>query len=282
MVAAAGDIACDPGDPDYNGGAGTSSTCRQRYTSDLLINQGFDRILTLGDHQYENETYSKYLQVFDPTWGRVKDLISPIPGNREYRTAGAAGYFDYFNGVAEENGAAGERGKGYYSYDIGTWHIIALNSNCSVVSCAVGSPQHTWLESDLAANPRACTLAYFHHPRFSSGSAGNATSVAPFWQSLFDAGVDVILTSHAHGYERFAPQTPSGTVDTARGIRQFVVGTGGRSLHSFTTNAPNTEVRDNTTYGILRMTLRPNSYDWAFVPEGGTASFRDSGSHACH
>ena len=149
------------------------------------------------------------------------------------------------------------------------------------MSCAAGSAQEQWLRADLAANTASCTLAYLHHPRFTSGSAGNNASVQPLWQALYDARADVILASHAHGYERFARQTPSGTADTTRGIRQFVVGTGGKSLQSFSTSAPNTEVRNNSTYGILKMTLRPTSYTWNFVPEVGK-NFTDSGSQACH
>ena len=281
MIAAAGDIACDPANANFNGGNGTAANCRQKATSDLLMGQNFAKVLTLGDHQYEDDRYSKYLQVFDPTWGRVKDLIRPVIGNREYRTTGAAGYFDYFNGTGEQTGPAGDRSKAYYSYDIGAWHIIALNSNCFIVSCAVGSAQEQWLRADLAANPASCTLAYLHHPRFTSGSAGNNPSVQPLWQALYDARADVILASHAHGYERFARQTPSGTLNTTRGIRQFVVGTGGKSLQSFSTSAPNTEVRNNSTYGILKMTLRPTSYAWNFVPEVGR-NFTDSGSQECH
>ncbi len=282
VVAAAGDIACDPAATAFNGGAGTSTECRHRAVSDLLVDQGLARVLTLGDHQYEDDAYAKYQQVFDPTWGRVKSLIRPTTGDHEYRTPGAAGYFDYFNGVGVASGAAGDRTKGYYSYDVGSWHLVVLNSNCTQVGgCAAGSAQERWLRADLAANPRSCTLAYFHHPRFTGGRPGNATSVTPLWQALYDAGAEVVLGGHVHGYERFAPQTPSGALDRARGIREFVVGTGGKSLHPFATTPPNTEVRNNTSFGVLKLTLASTSYDWRFTPASGS-TFTDSGTQACH
>ncbi|MDP9399988.1 MAG: hypothetical protein M3P39_03365 [Actinomycetota bacterium] len=282
VVAAAGDIACDPAATAFNGGAGTSTECRQRAVSDLLVGQGLARVLTLGDHQYEDDAYAKYLKSFDPSWGRVKSLIRPSIGDHEYRTPGAAGYFDYFNGVGVASGAAGDRTKAYYSYDVGAWHLVVLNSNCTQVGgCAAGSAQERWLRADLAANPRSCTLAYFHHPRFTGGRPGNATSVTPLWQALYDAGAEVVLGGHVHGYERFAPQTPGGSLDRARGIREFVVGTGGKSLHPFATTPPNTEVRSNTSFGVLKLTLRPSSYDWRFTPASGS-TFTDSGTQACH
>ncbi len=281
VIAAVGDIACDPADPSYNDGNGTSTSCRQKATSDLVIDQGYARVLTLGDHQYEDDQYANYLKVFDPTWGRVKSLISPVVGDREYRTPAAAGYFDYFNGIGQQSGAAGDRARGYYSYNVGAWHVIALNSNCTVVACSAGSEQERWLRADLAANATSCTLAYFHHPRFTSGSAGNNTSVQPFWQAPYDARADLILNSHAHSYERFARQTPNGGLDTTRGIREFIVGTGGKSLQALNGAQPNSQVRNNTTYGLLKLSLRPTSYEWDFVLEAG-ASFDDTGTQACH
>jgi hypothetical protein len=282
VIAAAGDIACDPSSSNYNGGAGTATACRQRAVSDLLVDMNPAAVLSLGDHQYDDDAYADYLTVFHPTWGRVKGLTHPVIGNHEYRTAGAAGYFDYFNGPGVDTGPAGARTEAYYSFDVGGWHLIALNTNCARVGgCDVGSAQYDWLRADLAANPAACTLAFFHHPRFTSGSAGNTTSVAPLWRALHGAGADVILNAHSHGYERFAPQAPDGTADPVGGIRQFVVGTGGHSLHSFTGSQPNTQVRSNTTYGVLELSLEASGYAWRFVPVAGSA-FTDSGTDTCH
>ena len=278
VIAAAGDIACDPGSSSFSGGLGSSSSCRQKYTSDLLVNAGLAQIITLGDNQYEDNVYSKYLQSFDPSWGRVKSLIRPGIGNHEYLdpAGSAAGYFQYFGS------AAGDPSKGYYSFDVGSWHLIALNSNCSEAGgCGAGSPEETWLKADLAAHPTTCTLAYWHHPRWSSGQHGSNTSYAAFWTDLYNAGADLVLNGHDHDYERFAPQTPSGAVDTARGIRQFVVGTGGKNHYGFTTVIPNSEVRNSDTYGVLKLALHPSSYDWNFVPEAGK-TFTDSGSGSCH
>ena len=167
LLAAGGDVACAPGSTV------TSSACRQKATSDVLVGLNPTAVAALGDNQYETGSLSAFNGAFDPTWGRLKALTRPVAGNKEYGTSGAAGYFDYFGS------AAGPRGQGYYSYDLGSWHMIALNSNCSVVSCSAGSTQERWLRADLAANPRQCTLAYWHHPRFSSASPGESSSVAP-------------------------------------------------------------------------------------------------------
>ena len=277
VIAAAGDIACSPS------GSVTSTKCRQKATSDLLVNAGLSAVLTLGDEQYDSGSYSNFTKSYDPTWGRMKAITYPVPGNHEYKTAGATGYFDYFNGVGAFSGRAGDRDKGYYSFDVGTWHIIALNSSdhCQMVACGKGSPQETWLRADLAAHPTSCTLAYWHHPRFNSGHEGNATFMQAIFQDLYDANVDVVLGGHAHDYERFAPQDPNGKLDRARGIRQFVVGTGGAFFTAFGSIKPNSEVHNGSTYGVLKLTLHPISYDWQFVPEAGK-SFTDSGSASCH
>jgi len=273
VIAAAGDIACPPTDGNFSGKS--IGTCQQRATSDLLLS-GLAGVLTLGDNQYDNNVYADYLKSFDPSWGRVKALIHPAIGNHEYLTSGAAGYFQYFGS------AAGAVGKGYYSFDIGAWHLIALNSNCSQVGgCSAGSPQEQWLRADLAAHPTACTLAYWHHPLFSSGEHGPNPSVKPLVQALYDAGAEIILSGHDHDYERFAPQTPAGAADPVHGIRQFVVGTGGKNHYGFGTPLANSEVRNDTTYGVLKLTLHPNGYDWQFVPQAG-GTFTDAGSTACH
>jgi YD repeat-containing protein len=281
VIAAAGDIACDPGSSAYNSGLGTSSECRQKPTSDLLVGAGLAGVLTLGDNQYDDGTLAKFQLAFHPTWGRVKSIIHPGIGNHEYQTSGAVGYFDYFNGVANSNGPAGERGKAYYSFDVGAWHLIALNSNCSIVSCAAGSVQEQWLRADLAAHSNSCVLAYWHHPRFSSGTHGNNPATQPLWQALYDANADVVLNGHDHGYERFGRQDAGGALDSTRGVREFVVGTGGRNHYSFTGAQPNSEIRNSDTFGMLRLALHANGYDWRFVPESGK-TFSDSGSESCH
>jgi hypothetical protein len=283
VVAAAGDIACDPASTNYNGGDGTASSCRQRSTSDLLLDRDLAAVLPLGDEQYQRGTLPAFSASFGPTWGRSKALMRPVPGNHEYETAGAEGYFDYFNGVGASSGVAGDRDKGYYSYDVGAWHLIALNSNCSDVGgCEAGSPQQQWLQSDLAQHATVCTLAYWHHARFSSGLHGNADAMQAIWQTLQDAGADVVLSGHDHDYERFAPQTATGVADPTAGLREFVVGTGGRDHYAFdTVEQPNSEARSSDTFGVLMLTLHPTSYDWQFVPESGM-TFTDTGSADCH
>jgi hypothetical protein len=228
VIAAAGDIACSSTTPT---GSGSSARCHQRATSDLLVNAGLSAVLTLGDLQYQNGTLSSFNKSYHPTWGRVRPITFPSAGNHEYKTPDAAGYFDYFNGTGYSTGRAGDRDKGYYSFDIGTWHLIALNTSdeCMLVACGEGSAQEKWLRADLAAHPAACTLAFWHDPRFNSGHSGNATFTQAMFQALYDADADVLLGGHAHDYERFAPQNPAGKLDEGRGIRQFVVGTGGGS-----------------------------------------------------
>ena len=276
VIAAAGDIACDPADPAYNGGNGTATACRQRATSDLLVGAGYDAVLLLGDNQYWDGHLARYQKSFDPTWGRLGSLLRPAPGNHEYLTPGAQGYFDYFGP------AAGDRSRGYYSYDLGTWHVVALNSNCgSIGGCGPGSPQLQWLAADLAAHPRACTLAYWHHPRFSSGVHGDDAAYEAFWQTLYQAGADLVLVGHDHDYERFAPQDPSGRAAPRYGIRQIVVGTGGHSLRPFPTIRPNSQARNAQDFGILELRLRSDGYDWRFLPAAGGV-FTDSGSATCH
>jgi acid phosphatase type 7 len=285
VIAAAGNIACDPRSPSFNRGLGTANECRQRYTSDLLVGRGLAGVLTLGDAQYECGGYAAYRQAFHPTWGRVKSLLRPALGNHDYShdsywtdcdTSGApSGYFRYFGA------AAGNEGRGYRSFDIGAWHLIALNSNCvQAGGCDTGSPQEAWLQRDLATHRNRCTLAFMHHPRFSSAyeEPGNL-AVAPLWRTLYSGGVEVVVVAHHHFYERFAEQDPDGQRDE-RGPRQFVVGTGGVSHHEFRTTPRNSEVRNNVTFGVLLLTLRQAGYSWQFVPEAG-GSFTDSGSDSC-
>jgi len=229
-------------------------------------------VFTTGDNAYPDGTAEEFANCYGPSWGRHVERTRPSPGNHDYHTAEAAGYFGYFGSMA------GEPGKGYYSYDLGAWHIIVLNSTISV---AKGSTQEQWLRADLAAHPVTCTLAYWHYPRFSSGTVhGSDPSMQPLWQALYDYGADVVLAGHEHNYERFAPQDPSGIADPVRGIRQFVVGTGGRSRYAFGVPIANSEVRNNDTYGVLKLTLHPTSYTWEFIPEAGK-TFNDSGEAPC-
>jgi hypothetical protein len=234
-------------------------------------------VLALGDLAYENGTAAEFAACYDPTWGRQKARTRPVPGNHDYHTSGAAGYFAYFGA------AAGAPGEGWYSFDVGSWHLIALNSNCAEVGgCGAGSAQERWLRADLAAHPSDCTLAYWHHARFSSGTEhGSDPRTQALWQALYDAGADVVLVGHDHDYERFAPMDAAGRADPRAGIREFVVGTGGNTLYAFGPPQPNSEVRDDSARGVLQLTLRPGGFEWIFVPEAGK-TFADAGSGACH
>jgi hypothetical protein len=222
-------------------------------------------IALMGDIAYERGTPEQFDQCFDPSWGPMRERLRPVPGNHEYLTEGAAGYFDYFGP------SAGEPPRGWYSYDLGAWHVVALNSNCHEVACGTGSPQVAWLREDLAAHPSDCLLAYFHHPRWSSGRHGSSRTVDVFWQVLADAGADVILNGHDHTYERVVQD----------GVHQFVVGTGGRSLYPFEKPAlPQTEVRQADAYGLLWLALGPGTFDWEFIALGNSG-FTDAGSGNC-
>ncbi|MDQ3879892.1 MAG: DNRLRE domain-containing protein [Chloroflexota bacterium] len=274
VIVAAGDIACDPLDPAFNAGLGTGSACQQAAVASLAAAEHPDAVLTLGDTQYDDGLLTAFNASYGPSWGSLLSLTRPVPGNHDYHTVGALGYYGYFGA------AAGDPAKGYYSYELGTWHVVALNSNCSSVGgCAAGSPQEAWLRADLQAHPTSCILAYWHHPRFSSGPHGSDASAQALWQALYDAHADVVLSGHDHDYERFAPMDAFGTRDQWFGIRQFVVGTGGKSHYAVTGVAPNSEVRDGSTFGVLRMTLRTGSYSWEFRPLGGTLA--DAGSAGC-
>jgi hypothetical protein len=277
VLFAAGDIACDPGDPSYNGGLGTATACRMKATSDLLVGSGAPAVLVLGDNQYEEGALAKYQQSYDPTWGRFKALTRPVPGNHDYANgaSAAAGYYTYFGA------AAGDPSRGYYSYDLGAWHLVALNSNCwAVGGCGAGSPQESWLARDLAAAQGRCILAYWHHPRFSSGAHGDDPTFDAFWRDLVRAGADVVLAGHEHHYERYAPQGAAGNADPG-GPRQLVVGSGGRNLTAIVTPRPNSAFRNDTSFGVLEMTLHPDRYDWRFLAAPSGAAL-DSGTALCH
>jgi hypothetical protein len=234
-------------------------------------------VATLGDTVYETGTPQNYAACYSPTWGRHKRRTMPAVGDHEYKTPGASGYFGYFGA------AAGEPGRGWYSYALGAWHVVVLNSACDEVGgCEAGSPQEQWLQADLAAHPTLCTLAYWHSPRFSSGGLHrDDPAVEPLWQALYDHGAEVVLSGNDHDYERFAPQTPAGEPDPLDGVRQFVVGTGGRYLRPMGALQPNSEASSAATFGVLRLKLDPAGYEWEFVPAAG-GPFRDSGSASCH
>jgi acid phosphatase type 7 len=261
--------------------AGDIASCRtegDEATAELV--EGIDgTVLALGDEAYPSGTLANFEECYGPSWGRFKERTKPVPGNHEYFTEGARGYFEYFGE------AAGDPEEGYYSYELGSWHVVALNSNCEEVRCGPGSPQTRWLKEDLAANDEArCTLAYMHHPRFSSGEKHGSTAggVEKLWEALYEADTDVVFSGHEHNYERFSPQDPQGRVDPERGIREFVVGTGGGGEEApISDPIANSEVRIDNVDGVLKLTLRPNSYEWEFVPVEGE-SFTDSGGDQCH
>jgi len=274
VIAAVGDMVCGTG-------TSTSAPCKHAQTAALIPTIAPNAVLLMGDIQYENATLADFNTYFQPTWGAHKAIIWPAPGNHEYQTAGAAGYFDYFNGVGVQTGRAGDRSKGYYSFNLGAWHVVAINSNCgSIGGCGAGSPQEQWLRVDLAANPTACTLAYWHHPRISSGGHGDDATMQAIWQALYDNGADLVLAGHDHEYERFGPQTATGVLDNARGVRSFVVGTGGKEKGGFATIRANSQLRANSSFGVLKLTLHADSYDWQFVPIPGDP-LADAGTASC-
>jgi chitodextrinase len=255
VITAAGDI------------CGSTTDCAP--TASLISQINPNRVLTLGDNAYADGALSDYNSYYDPNWGRFKATTSPAPGNHDYHQAGGAGYFGYFGALAPAE---------YYSYDVGSWHLISLDGE---ISASDGSPQETWLRNDLAAHANQCVLAYWHEPRWSSGTThGSESSFDAFWRDLYGAHADVVLNGHEHNYERFAKQSPSGSADP-NGIREFVVGTGGASHgYPFGTPLPTSEVRNDSTWGVLKLTLHPGSYDWQFVPVAGS-TFGDSGTTAC-
>jgi hypothetical protein len=285
VIAAAGDIACDPNTNAFNDGRGSAHACHQLATSDLVVNAGLTAVLALGDLQYYCGALAAFMYSYDPTWGRVKTITYPAPGNHEYEGGGAygcepgaQGYYTYWGW------ASGAPVGGYYSFNIGAWHLISLNSNCEDIGgCGSGSAEERWLRGDLAAHSRAhCTLAYWHHAPFTSSVTPVGTPrTEALLQDLYDGGADLLLAGHQHNYERFAPQTPQGIADPTRGVREFVVGTGGEDHRPFGPPTANSEVRNAETFGVLELTLLPTSYTWQFVPEAGD-TFTDSGSSACH
>jgi hypothetical protein len=255
VLIGAGDIAVCDGDHD-------------EATANLLDTIS-GMVFTLGDNAYPDGTSPDYTDCYGPSWGRHKWRTRPAPGNHDYHVADAADYFAYFGSKA------GPWGRGYYGYWLGSWRIYSLNSEANL------SAEATWLQSDLAAHPAKCILAYWHKPLFSSGDHGPATAMRPLFTILYNAGADVVLSGHDHDYERFSPQTPAGSADWSHGITQFVVGTGGKSLRAFETVLPNSEVRYNDGHGVLKLTLDEGSYTWRFLSET-EKTFTDTGSRPCH
>lgn len=275
IIVAAGDIACPPSGNGHKQEVVLPDVCRQMETSDLVLQiDELAAVLTLGDNQYPTGALTDFQNSYDRSWGRVKGMTHPTIGNHEGL---GEGYYKYFGE------AAGPRDRGYYSFNIGAWHVIALNSNsdCQIVACGQGSAQIAWLRDDLATHQSRCTLAYWHHPRFSSGRHQNNKVLNPIWKELYASGVDVVLSGHDHDYERFAPLDADGRVDKAHGIRSFVVGTGGARHTDFSTIKPGSKVRNNDTFGVLKLTLHPADYEWEFIPEPGK-TFTDKGKGRCH
>jgi hypothetical protein len=268
ILVGAGDIA---GCKDLEGAAATAK----------LIQRLPGTVFAAGDLAYERGSAAEFKNCYDPTWGQFKERTRPALGNHEYGSPGAAPYFAYWGTTA------GSPDKGYYSYELGAWHIVVLNTNCYAAAlggCAAGSPEETWLKEDLAQHTGACILAYGHHALFSSGvfkSHAVHPELKPFWEDLYAAHADLVLAGHEHSYERFAPQDPEGQANTKNGIREIVVGTGGRSHDILGFATLNSEVRNWETYGVLKLTLSQGSYTWEFIPEEGK-TFSDSGSGACH
>ena len=299
-LVAAGDIACTPGESGVppDGEANGPDNCQQAQTAALVQSLHPDAVAIPGDIQYQYGRLSEFLGSFDPTWGTFKNITYPAPGNHEwYDTPNGQGYFDYFDGVGQNDGRAGVRGQGYYSVNLTRhWHLITLNSNCTSdnplittpVPCNLGSPQEVWLRHDLAEHRGMCIIAQWHHPYFTSGPNGpgpNDKATISFWNDLYEGGATLVFNGHDHGYERFAPQTPAGVADPRRGVREFVLGTGGKSLFgNATESAPNSQVYNDTAFGVTLFTLYPHSYEWTFYPEQvpGNPQFVDHGFGRCN
>ena len=277
VLAGAGDIANCGTDPFGSGAEQTALLL-----DDILLGASDVSIFTAGDGAYTNGTLTEFQTCYHPTWGRHFDWTNPSPGNHEYNTPAAEGYFTYFEA------RAGDPSEGYYSYDIGSWHVVALNSSCSQIGgCDLGSPQNTWLRADLAASSAFCTVAYLHHPPHSSGEHGSELATQPLMDALYEYGAEILVAGHDHNYERFTPQDAEGVPDLDNGVRLFVVGSGGTGLRAFRTPIANSEARFNSLNGILKLTLHPSSYDWEFIPVAisnpePVEVFSDAGSAWCH
>lgn len=285
VIAAGGDIACGISDPNYNSGNGVTSACHMKNTANQISGLNPVALLPLGDEQYNSGNSTDFAASYGNSWG-VGSLLNrshPAVGNHEYGTSGAGGYFKFFGSAATGGGASCSSGcGGYYSYNIGAWHLVAINTECTRIDggtgCATGSPQEKWLKADLAAHPNSCTLVYGHRPRWSSNSFANS-DIAPLIADMYPT-VDIYLSGHSHAYERFKPQNPSGAVDTAKGITQLIVGTGGSFYTGFGTILANSVTHKSNLFGVMKLTLHSNSADYAFLPENST--YTDSGTVNCH
>lgn len=266
------------GDVAYTNWATGAEATAKLLDKVVADNLGKVVVFVAGDIAYNSGTDSEFKNYYDPTWGRHKALTKPVPGNHEYRTSGASGYYNYFGAIA------GDRTKGYYAYDHGEWRIYALNTNdddCRYVPCNASSEQVAWLVADMAANPRQCTAAIWHHPRWSAGEHGDDSAMQPLWKAFYDAGGDLVINGHDHNYERFAPMDVNGNkVSESQGMREFVVGMGGRGLRSTGSARAASEVRNSNTFGVMQFTLRPTSYEWKFLPVAGK-TFTDTGTTNC-
>ena len=282
VVVAAGDIACPAGQADIGDNTegatdqirAPRATCGQPATAKLIGQMKPDAVLALGDTQYPDGAYSQYERSYARSWGQFRAITYPAIGNHEYLTRQARGYFEYFGH------RAGNQNQGWYSYDLATWHVIVLNSECQYIGgCGTGSPQERWLTADLAAHPNGCTLAYWHEPRWSSGTHGSNPLYSAVWRDLAAARADVVLNGHDHDYERFAPLSADGQMDT-NGVREFIAGTGGESHYKFHLPATGSQVRIANTFGVLRLALEPGAYEWRFISISGATL--DAGKTACH
>jgi PKD repeat protein len=294
-------LAPEPGNPAFLAasaaavtlvGAGDIATCNNpggQQTADLvkgvLATAPNVTVFTAGDNAYPNGSAAEYQNCYGPTWGQFKSRTRPAIGNHEYNTDNANPTFDYFNGSGATDGPAGKRGQGYYSYDIGSWHVVVLNMNSSFVSTSAGSPQEVWLKADLAATGQPCVLAIWHHARFFSGTTSPLPAPSGYhldiWKDLYAAGADLVLNGHIHVYERYAPQTPTGGLDMTKGLRQLTVGTGGASGGTITVLRRNVEVVNGQTRGVIKLTLDNGWYSWEFLPVAGK-TFTDRGAGICH
>jgi hypothetical protein len=273
-------VAPPPADPMLVGAGGIASCHSPGDEATAALIEALPRatVFTAGDNAYEKGTADQFAQCYGKTWGRFKARTHPAPGNHDHATHGGGPYHDYFGAVA------GTKGQGWYSYDLGAWHIVVLNSNCpGKMRCRPGSAQERWLKADLAASTARCTAAVIHHPLFSSDNIeGSRNQVRPLWDDLYRAGADLVISGHARVYERFAPQTPAGKLDPAFGLPLFNVGTGGRGHAGFKNPPlPNSRSRDRSSWGVLKLTLHAGSFDWAFLPVAG-AKFTDRGTGTCH
>jgi hypothetical protein len=286
VILAAGDIACSPADPNYNNGLGTATACHEKATSDLILSLTPSAVIALGDEQYAAGALTDFNISYDPTWGRFKSITHPTLGNHELGVTGASGYFDYFGDSATPlQPGCRSNCNAWYSYDMGNWHIINLNTECTTNgnNCVAGSAQDVWLQSELAKASAAhqCKLVTSHHPKWSSTTFA-ATDIDQLVQDMYNAHTDIYLTGHAHSYERFAPQDPSSNLDPANGITQFVVGTGGAYFTGWLPTLPNSAVHNNDTFGALKLVLHPTSADFQFMRDPTSGLFSDSGTINCH